>query len=111
MSRFPRKRGETVPFFNLRPFLTLRHKRDGQDEAPQQEQEEHLAEPPAQAIHGQQCDVIGREGDGAKENLEQEHVAPQVLEVQAQAVKGYDVSKSVVSKRRKIDGFRVRTCK
>lgn len=109
MSRFPRKRGEAVPFFNLRPFLTSRHKRDGQDGAPQQEQEEQLAQPPAQAVQGQQGDVIGREGDGAEENLEQENIAPQVLEVQAQAVEGYEVGKSVASKRGRRDGLRVST--
>lgn len=90
--------GERFPFFDLRSFLTLRHRWYGQKEDSHQEHEEDLAYATAQVIQCQECNIIGREGDDAKENLEQEDIGPQVLEVESQAIKGHTVCKSVVNK-------------
>lgn len=90
--------GEGLPSFDLCSFLTLRHKYDGQKEESQQEHEEDLAHATAQVIQCQECNIIGQEGDDAKENLEQEDIGPQVLEVESQAIKGHIVYKSAVNK-------------
>lgn len=87
MSPLPEEQGRDIPFAP-RSSLTLRHERDGQNGAPQQEQEKHLAYSPAQVIQAQKCSVVGWEGDCAEENLEQENIAPQVLQVESQAVEG-----------------------
>ena len=50
-------------------------------------------------IQCQKCNVIGWEGHCAEEDLEQENMAPQVLEVESQAIEGYADCTSAVNKR------------
>lgn len=54
-------------------------------------------------IQRQECNVTGGEIDHAKDNLEQENIAPHVLEMENQAKKGHVACKSMVNKRRKTD--------
>ena len=49
-------------------------------------------------IQCQKSGVISWDGDYAKENLEHENIAPQVLEVESQAKMGQHICKSVVNK-------------
>lgn len=76
----------------------MRHKCDGQNGDSKKKHEKRLAYLTTQVIQRQKCNVIGWEVDDAKKNLEQENIAPHVLEVENQAKKGHEVCKSVVNK-------------
>lgn len=90
--------GKTFSYFNLCSLLTLRRKCDGQNGDSKEKHEERLAYLTAQVIQCQKCNIIGWEVDCTKKNLEQENIAPYVLEVENQAKKGHEVCKSVVNK-------------